>query len=597
MCGINLVLNFSGEGQKAIQLMMESTRHRGPDQSSWKSINPDLFISGNRLKTVDLGDWANQPVSIDDQYFLAWNGALYNSEELRNQLLQKGTTFESRSDSEVLLRWLILKGERGIGDLEGMFAFTFVDKLKGQIIIARDEYGKKPLYYFHHEDQWMFSSEARAIASSGLLDDVMDAKQYLPYYYSRHSFPDKSFYKSINQLVPGEIIKLDFRGEILDSFKLVRKSIKNKFTGKKEFKELLTEAVLRHFQADVSVGVLLSGGADSSLLLHTWVEETGIPLHTFTLTFEDKYLKTYPDSKYAKNVAKKYNSAHHEILITPELVLENWEDYLASLDQPIGDSAGFISWMIAKEAKKYVKILVSGAGADELFSGYSRHAAFRYYLKNKGALLKMSKIGKVLPFLSRKASKMAYAIDESEQVTFLNFSSLQRIPKKDICTFLKYFPEGLSPYKSALEWDRQYYLVNDILKIHDNALMSHGIEGRAPYLDKGLVELSLSLNEEEHLELGNKKWIKELLEDAGLKQLANRKKMGFGLPIKEWLKSNKDFRDKVFEEIRDFEIKEGQHFPEEMLNLARKPSLYINDSFLQIWNLFVLAGWYRKIQK
>ncbi|WP_186757035.1 asparagine synthase (glutamine-hydrolyzing) [Echinicola salinicaeni] len=597
MCGINLVLNFAGEGEKAIQLMMESTRHRGPDQSSWKSINPDLFIAGNRLKTVDLGDWANQPVSIANQYFLAWNGALYNSEELRNQLLQQGTSFESRSDSEVLLRWLILMGETGIEGLEGMFAFAFVDKHKGQIIIARDEYGKKPLYYSHQGDQWMFSSEARALVSSGLIETVVDVKQYLPYYYSRHSFPDKSFFKSVNQLAPGEVIKLNFRGEILDSFKLVTKSGKNEFTGKKAFKELLTEAVLRHFQADVPVGVMLSGGADSSLLFHTWVEETGIPLHTFTLTFEDKYLKAYPDSKYAKNIAKKYNSAHHEILITPELVLENWEDYLASLDQPIGDSAGFISWMIAKEAKKHVKILVSGAGADELFSGYSRHAAFRYYLKNKGALLKMSKIGKVLPFLSRKVSKMAYAIDENEQVTFLNFSSLQRIPKKDIDVFLKYFSKELSPYKAALEWDRQYYLVNDILKIHDNALMSHGIEGRAPYLDKGLVELSLSLEEEAHLGLGNKKWIKELLEDAGLKQLAKRKKIGFGLPIKEWLKSHPDFRNKVFKEIKDFAIKEGRHFPLEMLNLARKPSLYINDSFLQIWNLFVLAGWYRNIQK
>ncbi|WP_215226575.1 asparagine synthase (glutamine-hydrolyzing) [Echinicola shivajiensis] len=597
MCGINLVLNFSTAGKEAIKLMMESTRHRGPDQSSWKSINPNLFIAGNRLKTVDLGDWANQPVCIDDQYFFAWNGALYNSEELRNQLLQDGVSFESRSDSEVFLRWLIQKRERGIGDLEGMFAFTFVDKLKKQIIVARDEYGKKPLYYFHYRDQWMFSSEARAIASSGLINTAVDVDQYLPYYYSRHSFPDKSFYKSINQLAAGEIIKLDFSGEILDTFKLVTKPCKNEFSGKKEFKNLLTEAVLRHFQADVPVGVLLSGGVDSSLLLHTWVEETGIPLHTFTLTFEDNYLKEYPDSKYAKNVAKKYNSAHHEILITPELVLENWEDYLASLDQPIGDSAGFISWMIAKEAKKYVKILVSGAGADELFSGYSRHTAFRYYLKNKRVLLKMAKIGKVFPFLSRKASKMAYAIDEVEQITFLNFSSLQRIPKKDIGTFLKYFPKGLNPYKAALEWDRQYYLVNDILKIHDNALMSHGIEGRAPYLDKGLVELSLSLNEEEHLESGNKKWIKELLEDTGLKQLANRKKAGFGLPIREWLKLNKNFRDKVFKEIRDFETKEGQHFPEEMLNLARKPSLHINDSFLQIWNLFVLAGWYRKIQK
>ncbi|UCS94390.1 asparagine synthase (glutamine-hydrolyzing) [Echinicola marina] len=594
MCGINLALNFPLRGQEAIRLMMESTRHRGPDQSSWKSINEQLFIAGNRLKTVDLGDWANQPISIADQYFLVWNGALYNAEELRNHLLQSGATFESRSDSEVLLRWLMQKGEQGLGDLEGMFALVFVDSRREQIIVARDSYGKKPLYYYHHGSQWLFSSEAGALVSSGLIECSIDVEQYLPYFYSRHAFPGKSFYESVKQLEPGEMLKLDFEGKILSSYKRKEKVKKIGVADKGQFKNLLTEAVLRHFQADVPVGVLLSGGADSSLLLHTWVEETGIPLHTFTLTFEDRYLRAYPDPKYAKKVAKKYNAAHHEVVITPDLVLENWGNYLGDLDQPIGDSASFISWMIAKEAKKYVKILVSGAGADELFSGYSRHAAFRYFLKNKATMLKVAKMGKVLPLLGRKGRKMAHAVDASDDVTFLNFSSLQRIPKKHIAAFLKYYPEDLPPYKAALTWDRQYYLVNDILKIHDNALMCHGIEGRAPYLDKGLVDLSLSLDEEVHLQLSNKEWIKGLLEDAGLKELAVRKKLGLGLPIKEWLKSHEGFREKVFKEIREFEVKEGRNFPEEMLNLAKQPSLYINDSFLQIWNLFVLAGWYRK---
>ncbi|AWW30875.1 asparagine synthase (glutamine-hydrolyzing) [Echinicola strongylocentroti] len=592
MCGINLAMNFSESGKTAIQQMMKATAHRGPDLSAWCKINDQLFVAGNRLKTVDLGDWSNQPVQIDDGAFtLVWNGAIYNSDDLRNQLLQGGVAFESRSDSEVLLQWLKTHGASGVKALQGMYALVFVHRESKEVIIARDPHGKKPLYYFHHNNRWLLSSEARGILASGLTPKRLGSGQLVPYFYSRHSFPDKSFFQQVQQILPGKVLQLDFEGNITGEFQTEIPSHHQKLPDKEDFRSLLTDAVLKHFQADVPVGVLLSGGADSSLLLQCWAQETDIPLPTFTVSFEQKYLKKYPDPVYARKVAEKYRCAHHEVLVTPKLLLQHLPEYIASLDQPIGDSASFLSWMIAKEAKKHVRILISGAGADELFSGYNRHEAFKHYLQHKALVLNAAKSIGNFPFLGRRFKKLAKGIREDESTTFLNFSSLGTIPEEHLSAFAAYYPSGLTPYKAALEWDRSYYLVNDVLKIHDNALMAHGVEGRAPYLDEALVSLSKSLSEEQHLALKPKEWIKALLADGGQGKVASRKKTGFGLPLREWLEEDKELQSLVFETIKTF-AQEHQHtISEEMLTLALQPGKHLKHHFLEIWNLYILAAW------
>lgn len=592
MCGINLVLNYPDQGREAIQKLMRSTCHRGPDHSAWQIVASGIFVAGNRLKTVDLGEAGNQPiVTQDGKGILVWNGALYNYHELKNRLLAKGIFFKSRSDSEVLANWLKIFGEEGVADLKGMFAFAFVDKEKEKIIVGRDLYGKKPLYYYHHNDQWLFSSETKGIAMSGLMEKLIDGSQYLPYFYSRHTFPDLTFFKGINQVMAGKVMVLDFAGHLISCLDLLPKKEQIILPTVERFRGMMLDAVLSHFDAEVPVGIILSGGADSSLLLHTWYKETGIPLHTFTVVFEEKHQGKYTDPKFASFLAAKYHCASHEILVTPEVVMENWEDYIASLDQPIGDSAGFLTWMLAKEAKKYVKILISGAGADELFSGYDRHRAFRYYLKNRKVLKFFRNSKLFFSLFPRRIRKLLNGVADSDEGTYLNFSSLQTIPEDQREGFLAYYPKGLPPYRSALAWDRQYYLVNDVLKIHDNANMAHGVEGRAPFMDESLVNLSSSLSEEQHLLLDPKQWIKEILTEDGLADISCRKKLGFGLPLKEWFHSDLLFRKWIFSAVKDFEARSGKDFPLDMRKLAQQPEAHFKDGFLQIWNLFILASW------
>ncbi|MEX2593010.1 MAG: asparagine synthase (glutamine-hydrolyzing) [Anditalea sp.] len=592
MCGINLVLNHPEKGEEAIQKMMNASRHRGPDHSAWLKAAPGIYVAGSRLKILDLGEAGNQPVTTEDgKAVLVWNGALYNYQDLRNELLGKGVVFGSRSDSEVLIHWLKLFGEEGVKQLQGMFAFAFVDKEKGKVIVGRDPYGKKPLYFNHQNDQWLFSSEARAIVLSGVVMKRMDVSQYVPYFYSRHTFPDLSFFKGIGQVMPGTVMAFDFTGHHYVSISLEINREQVDLPSVTDFREMILDAVLKHFHADVPVGMILSGGADSSLLLHSWHQETGIPLNTFTAAFDPKYQGKYSDPKFASALAANYHCIHHKVWVTPEIVFENWGEYISSLDQPIGDSASFLTWLIAKEAKKHVKVLVSGAGADELFSGYDRHMAFRYYLKNPSLFRSLAKWILLSPLLPRRIKKILNAITDSAEGTYLNFSSLQSIPFDIRNDFLAYYPKDTSPYKAALSWDREYFLVNDVLKIHDNATMAHGLEGRAPFMDESLVALSNSLSEEQHILLEPKQWIKMILKEDGLEEIASRKKLGFGLPLKEWFETDQIFRERIFLAIQTFEVASGTDFPEDMRKLARHPEEHIQDSFLQIWNLFILASW------
>lgn len=591
MCGINLVLNYEG-GDAAVQQMMAATAHRGPDHSAWCKVEEGIYIAGNRLKTQDLGAQGDQPVfSPDGMASLVWNGALYNYDALRNHLLEQGVLFNSRADAEVLIHWLLLYGEEGIKQLEGMFALVFVDKRARKIVIARDPHGRKPLYYSRQNNQWLFSSEARGIIASGLFEKKFNRIQYLPYFYSRHAFPDASFFEGLRQVQPGEIMTIDFSGHLISSSSMEAEHVPMELPSLPQFQEMVVDAVIKNFQADVPIGLILSGGVDSTLLLHHWYQETGQPLHTFTAVFESSYRSKYNDPDFAAEVAKRYRCAHHEVLVTPELVLRHWGEYIASLDQPIGDSASFLTWMIAREAKQYVKILISGAGADELFSGYDRHKAFRWYLQHQDKISRLPHAALIRGLLPRRVRKFLEAVAASPEETYLNFSSLQAIPPQLRQQFLSYFPLDEAPYKAALAWDRTYYLVNDVLKIHDNATMVHGVEGRAPYLDQALVALSHNMTEEQHLSLKGKYWMKDMLREAGWGKIASRKKLGFGLPLQEWLQEDSEFSKRVFSTVKKLGALADKEMPDEMRRLALHPEEQKKTAFLQIWNLFILACW------
>lgn len=596
MCGINLIIKPECDGREAIEKMMLSTAHRGPDFSSFCEITDQIWIAGNRLKILDLSEASNQPMWSDDRMaVLVWNGALYNYQDLRNQLLDLGYTFKTNSDSEVFLLWLKHYGKEKITELQGMFAFTFINLEKKEIIVARDPSGEKPLYFYQKDQSWLFSSEARGINSAFTSQPKINQDQFLPYFYSRHSFPDESFFKGVHQVLPGKGYVIDLEGNLLKPLSWTHEKLANTSPDQAEFESKLKDAVLKNFHTERPVGVILSGGADSSLLYQLWLEETGQPMPTFTVAFDKKLQGKYADPTFARKLTNRYEGYHHEILVTPEKIMENWQEYINTLDQPIGDSASILTWLVAKEAKEEVQVLISGAGADELFAGYNRHLAFLKYLQKPKLYQNIKGITAGFP-LPASLKKFLSGIDQDPRRTFINFSSLQNIPEEEFSKFLAWYPDNASNFQNALNFDRTYYLINDVLKIHDNACMAQGIEGRAPYLDFELIQWTKSFSDESSIAFAGKKLIKTALENRGLKKIANRKKIGFGLPLKEWFSENPRFRNWVYSEIKNMHDTWGRYFPQAMQTLAKEPQKASKDQFLLIWNMFILASWLKNKQ-
>ncbi|RZS95187.1 asparagine synthase (glutamine-hydrolyzing) [Cecembia calidifontis] len=593
MCGINIIIGKDPENR--IQSMMAATAHRGPDHSAHCQVNNQLHFAANRLKILDLSDASNQPLWTERKdAVLVWNGAIYNYQDLRNQLLNWGYSFRTNSDSEVLLYWLKHQGKEGVQSLKGMFALAFADLEKNSLIIARDPSGEKPLYYSEENGNWFFSSECKPIVFALKQKPTIDTGQFPYFFFLRHAHPGQSFFKGIQQFPTGTCWTMDLEGNNRKEFACSLHTDLQKTPEYSKFEDLLKDAVLKNFHAERPVGSMLSGGADSSLLYALWYEETMVQLPTFTVCFEEKFQKKYSDPLFAKRFGKKYPSFNHPVEITFQKIQDNWKKYIQSLDQPIGDSAGILTWMLAQEASKQVKVLISGAGADELFGGYNRHKAYLSYHQHPKFwhFLKNSGIAKFLP---ANWEKMVKSIEDSPSLTYIQMAALENLPKGLLEELQYLYPRKMNGIKSALDWDRTIYLVNDILKIHDNACMAHGIEGRAPYLDTELIALSQHLNEEKHRELIGKQWIKASLEKRNLDFVGKRKKLGFGLPLKEWL-SDRNFRHWVFEPIQKMEKEWGGFFPQEMRNLALNPAKAEGREFLQVWNLFLLASWLKENQ-
>ncbi|MCH7407988.1 asparagine synthase (glutamine-hydrolyzing) [Belliella sp. DSM 111904] len=591
MCGISLLINNTPEGSSSIQKMMRANHHRGPDASGFEQVAERVWLAANRLKILDLTSFANQPLWNEEKScVLAWNGAIYNYKTLGDQLNFDDFSQEANSDSAVLLAWLTKYGGSGINDLKGMFALVFINLHEGKIIIARDISGEKPLYYINEKQKWAFSSEARAVRLSQIESPTIDTHQFTNFFYTRHSAPDQSFFQGIKQLLPGQIISIDLNGNLLDTSVITKNTTPSKTFTQTRFESILKDSIRKTFHSDRPVGMLLSGGADSSLVYSMYLEEKQSPCHTYTATFDSKYHQKYSDPNFSKQIVSKDDRLHHEIYVDPKIIKDSWNEYIKSLDQPVGDSASILSWIIAKEAKKHVSVLVSGAGADELFGGYQRHAAFLKYMKYHSLLLCFQPILKKIP-LPDPISKLVQGIQASPRDSFLNFAALSKLPESVIHQQRKWYPDSGDTYKDALSFDRNYYLVNDVLKIHDNACMAHGIEGRSPFLYKELIELITQLSEKELIQISGKKPIKSALVERGWKSIAHRKKFGFGLPLQEWLADDEVFRNWIFEEIKMMANTWGKYFPLEMKNFCQHPDRARGREFLLIWNMFILASW------
>lgn len=566
MCGINLIIDkHKVLDQDLINKMSDLTRHRGPDETKSHKIDTKTktyFIASNRLKITDQSEVASQPFfSSDSKYVLLFNGEIYNFYTLKNELLNKNIVFASNSDTEVLFHWLLLNGKKGIERLEGMFAFIFIDIENDEILIARDRFGIKPIYYYEDNDCLIFSSEIKPIIGTGLMKKELNASQIHHYLLYKYAKQPETLFQNIFELDHGSVLCLQNNERYMEHYVQNNTRQNDSIPDLVKIEELITNNLIQQLNSQVPLGLLLSGGVDSTLLLALAGKE-GFTLPTYSIVNSkiDKSFGTR-DYHYSRLAASTYASEHHEIEIDISL-LDQFEDFIEKLDQPIGDSSYLMTSEICRNASKSqpcgpfagekgqagMKILLSGAGADELFAGYNRHFAFYKYLKNKKILDFLSPILKpVLNSLPagfshplrkqfRLVKKWSKSFDKSPSKTFLNYLMFNELSSNGNGIEIN------TPFKNDKDWfgwalkhDQNNYLISDVLALSDRASMQHGIELRVPYLDEKLTDYLAGLHPTSLIEKGQKWILKELLKKYGGRKFANRPKEGFGLPLSNWL--------------------------------------------------------------
>jgi asparagine synthase (glutamine-hydrolysing) len=371
MCGICGTKGI--QDRDLLQRMTETLSHRGPDSDGYY-LDEQVSLGVRRLRIIDLvtGD---QPMHNEDSSIIAvLNGEIYNYKELTAELKGRGHRFYTNSDTEVLLHLYEDFGEDFMHKLRGMFAFAIWDKRDSKLFLARDRLGIKPLYYIYKDNKFMFASEMRALLEDKSISRELDPEA-LDYYLSFLYIPAPlSVIKSIKKLLPGHSLSL--KNGSLDIRRYWRLDFLTQHTRsdsslRESMFDVLTETMKTHLVSDVPLGVFLSGGIDSSLIV-ALLAKAGIQgIKTFSIGYEDKY-SSYDELKYARLVSGRFGTQHEEFVLRPD-IKDALTKVINYLDEPLADSSAILNYLISKEASNFVKVALSGVGGDELFGGYPRY--------------------------------------------------------------------------------------------------------------------------------------------------------------------------------------------------------------------------------
>lgn len=586
MCGINFIWDKRNRlDQAPIERMNQAMSHRGPDATNFTKSSfgaGTVWLGHTRLKIIDLSNHANQPYVRENKQ-LIYNGELYNHLSLRDQNL----IFQTNSDTETLHRHLSLG--QPLDHFNGMFAFVFFD---GESIrIARDRFGVKPLFYFENDDYLIFSSEIKGIFASGLVHKSINKKMVQHYLKYKMSDGKNTFFEGIQEFPKNTLRTIKEQGETEDR-EIFAPEVVNKDHDLKNLPSIiktgLSQAVKDQMLADVPVGLFLSGGVDSTLILALLQESgrSGIP--TFSVGNGQAGSFGTEDYLFAQKAAKQYVSEHTHLEIDHS-ILNRIDEIIEPFDQPIGDSASLLMRLLSEEAQKQVKTVLTGAGADELFAGYNRLKAFHFLQSNKRlpyTLLKHLPTGFEHPLRKqfRLLKKLGESVKEDDFSTFKSFTSLG-------------WEVDESPIESrelnlaeAEKYDIDYYLKNDVLALTDRFSMSRSLEARVPFLDQSVVSLALSVPTSNKLVNGQKWILKSILDDLGGAAYTQRRKEGLGLPTGHWLRMHEyahllEFRNQKGHHV--FEYIDFNHVNEVIdAHLKRKA-----DYSQELWAIVVLVKW------
>lgn len=626
MCGICGYISKKDYNEKILKEMNDTLKHRGPDDEGFFRCKLDhewyIGLGHRRLSILDLSMAGHQPMlSEDERYGIVYNGEVYNFMELRQELEEKGYCFVSNCDTEVILSLFIEYGQECLKKLNGMFALALIDFRKQEMILARDRMGKKPLYYYYLEDEnvFVFASELKAIMKfPGFKKEIRT--ELLSAYLVNKSFPSpQTVFKNTYKVEPGQSIvwkngriQKNMYWNLLERFKeCSKKKVESYELAKRELKELLMNSVEKRLVADVPVGIFLSGGIDSTLIAALTKKVSEKKVRTYTIGF---YTKNENEAVDAKKVADYLGTKHRELYVSEKELFEQIKNFIYYYDEPFSDSSQIPMMLVSKLAREEVTVALSGDGGDELFCGYEMYDWIELARKwdifgNLGyALCNLPVINKI-QLMSKMPDKLyAFFNNRDERRKIQLFQDVRQRYTKDMIVgdsvSAKYaFEDKIFEIDSIYDnWqmkrmllDMRYYLADEVLVKTDRASMKYSLEIRCPLLDFRVVEYSFAIPHEFKYYKKNKKWIlKDLVYEMVPKELLERPKKGFGVPLTKWLRE--ELNDKLLRYAdKDILKKQGIFQPEKINEFIQKlmlSNLSVYSSVL--WGFFVFQVWYQE---
>jgi len=609
MCGICGIYSNTPDKTPVIKRMMHTLEHRGnDDRGLWEGSG--CALGHQRLSILDLSPNGRQPMGNEDGTVKAViNGEIYNYKSLQVTLRQKGHVFRSESDSEVVIHAYEEYGLPFITKLQGMFALALYDIKTETLVLARDPTGIKPLYYQSDGRDLVFASEIKALFEAGAERRVN--YNAIPAYLMYQYIPgDETLFAGIYKLRAGHILvatpcdmKISRYWQISDNG---AESISDNPAG--NLRRMLEESVKLRLQSDVPVGAFLSGGVDSSAVTALYRKFYPGELHTFTATFDN-----FSESKYAKQVSKHLETTYHEVRITPKMVARDIERMAWHYDEPISDGAVMCNYYLAREAKRYVTVVLAGEGGDEVFGGYpwQQYTRYilalhglspivrglgRYLLHTTGAdslaskLYPLGRLGMATCQTSR-LNALLYPTTATSDMTvrwLLNGDALPIQAHFNVASDIRQLSN------KALALDYLNLLPEKYLMKADKATMAWAIEERVPLLDQEVVKLAFKVNPN----LKRNKWVlRKAVEDLLPPEIVWRKKQGFGVPVGMWLQSP-EMRGMVRENLEGGRLLREICRPEAIRDAVKVLDKDCNvkqtvaQPMTTIWTLFALQLWY-----
>ncbi len=598
MCAIAGIINLdriftSDEMKHIVNKMASEMDHRGPDDSgAWVDPNGICAFSHKRLIVIDKSCDGHQPMmSADKNFCITYNGELYNYKELREELESEGYQFKTNSDTEVFLNSLIHYGDAAFKKLDGMYAFGLYNVKKRELIIGRDSFGEKPLYYTLQKGYFSFASEVQAFRDLPNFDDQIDDNSILQYLILQYIHSPYTIYKTVNKLQPGHYLKLSTDGTINIKKHFSFKPKIDYFDNRKiddlvdELESILVTSIKRRMVSDVPLGAFLSGGVDSSLAVAIISKLLGHEIETYSIGFDSTQ---DTEHIYSNEIADYLGTNHNFRILKPDIVREV-ELIAKKLDEPNGDNSCLPTYLLARFAREKITVAISGDGGDELFGGYQRYIDTIEFNKEQCSSI-FDKSLQSIEYYFNNTGIFIFNVSELEYLFGKKFEETINI----IEGYKLIMSENDNNLINKMrQLDVKTYLPGAVLTKVDRMSMSNSLEVRTPYLNLDIANFAQKLKPEHCYKQGQGKYILRKLASRYLPQSwVTRKKRGFNFPLDIWARKELlDITKDIFFDSNS--IIYNWLNKNLMMNYLDSNSSTTNLNPAKLWSLLILELWLR----